>query len=658
MKKVICFILALLLLALAGCDTVLNQPPQQSAESSGDESEISVPEDTADVFLPEPAEGIWFVSTEEELKGLDLDSFNGVPTICITEDFEFTSDHVIDRPVILYYGAESVRAQQKGILISTRQSGEIKIYSTVASLFEKGVLTVDAPECAVTWESDVLPEKKAVSYYCNALSFNGETLSDLGGKGNATVTDIKIDGFEDGTFSLRGNVITLGYPLVMGDDDVESAALLIQTDGKYDSKTYNLKENHTLTVTDRDGSTRTYLLIPQRLSYGLPVMEINTNLHAPILSKNEYVKGSLTIDGTVYPMQIKGRGNASWNSFPKKSYRIKLDKGESLFGLPQNRDWVLTGNYADKSLIRNAIAHDIAASLDGLDFTSTHVSVNLYLNGKYMGVYTFADKIEEGAGRLDFTDLPDDEPNTFGGLDIGFLIEIGWDFDGENDYNKDYFDSQKVLRIYVKEPKSDRANTPEFTYTKQYILAMEHAIIMNDGWEDFIDLDSWVDWFIATELTFNMESAYYRSCYMWKRDGGKLMMGPVWDFDMAFGNHLGDLYDYNGFCTTESTYQYIRINWMNYLIKYDTFNDAVKARWNEKKDELLATALESVDRHSSSLEGSQQQNFKVWNIMTQQIGMGKVNPKEYDTYEKQVQYVRDFINTRFEYLDERINNEF
>ena len=127
---------------------------------------------------------------------------------------------------------------------------------------------------------------------------------------------------------------------------------------------------------------------------------------------------------------------------------------------------------------------------------------------------------------------------------------------------------------------------------------------------------------------------------------------------MAFGNHLGDLYDYNGFCTTESTYQYIRINWMNYLIKYDTFNDAVKARWNEKKDELLATALESVDRHSSSLEGSQQQNFKVWNIMTQQIGMGKVNPKEYDTYEKQVQYVRDFINTRFEYLDERINNEF
>lgn len=657
MKRAVWCLMAVIFLLISGCDTVLNQPPQQSAEVSETESEVSVPEDTADVFLPAPAEGIWFVSTEAEIQQIDFDTFNGTPTVCITEGFEFTAPFIIDRPVILYYGAESAQTQQNGIIISTHQKGEIKIYSTVASLFEKGVLTVDAPECTVVWESDVTPDENDVSYYCNALTFNGKELT-LGGKGKAEISDITIDGFEDSVCKVRGNVITLGYPLVMGDSDVQNAALDIQTDGNIQENTYDLKKTHNVTITDADGNARTYLLIPERLSYGLPVMEINTNLGAPILSKNEYVKGSLTIDGTVYPMQIKGRGNASWNSFPKKSYRIKLDKGASLFGLPQNRDWVLTGNYADKSLIRNAVAHDIAATLDGLDFTSTHVSVNLYLNGKYMGVYTFADKIEEGAGRLDFTDIPDDEPNTFGGLDIGFLIEIGWDFDGENDYNKDYFDSQKVLRIYVKEPKSDRANTPEFTYAKQYILAMEHAIIMNDGWEDFIDLDSWVDWFIATELTFNMESAYYRSCYMWKRDGGKLMMGPVWDFDMAFGNHLGDLYDYDGFCTTESTYQYININWMNYLIKYDTFNDAVKARWNEKKDELLKTALESVDFHSAALEGSQQQNFKTWNIMTQQIGMGKVSPKEYDTYEKQVQYVRDFINARWEYLDERINDEF
>lgn len=657
MKRAVWCMLAVIFLLFAGCDTVLNQPPQQSTDTSEEVSEVSVPEDTADVFLPEPAEGIWFVSTEEELRQIDFNSFDGTPTVCITESFVLTAPFVIDRPVTLYYGAESAQTQQNGIIISTRQKGEIKIYSTVASLFEEGVLTVDAPECAVTWESDVKPEEEHVSYYCNALTFNGKTLT-LGGKGNSAVTDISINGFDDSTCTVRGNLITLGYPLVMGDGDVQNAALNIETDGIIEEQTYDLRERQEITVTDTDGNTRTYLLLPRRLSYGLPVMEINTNLSAPILSKNEYVKGTMYIDGTEYPMQIKGRGNASWNAFPKKSYRIKLDKGASLFGLTQNRDWVLTCNYADKSLIRNAVAHDIAATLDGLDFTSTHVSVNLYLNGKYMGVYTFADKIEEGAGRLDFTDIPDDEPNSFGGLDIGFLIEIGWDFDGENIYNKDYFDSQKVLRIYVKEPESDRANTPEFTYAKQYILAMERAIIMNNGWEEFIDLDSWVDWFIATELTFNMESAYYRSCYMWKRDGGKLMMGPVWDFDMAFGNHLGDLYNYNGFCTTESTYQYINENWMNYLIKYDTFNDAVKARWNEKKDELLKVALESADRHAASLEGSQQQNFKVWNILTQQIGMGKVNPKEYDTYEKQVQYVRDFINSRWEYLDERINREF
>ena len=315
---------------------------------------------------------------------------------------------------------------------------------------------------------------------------------------------------------------------------------------------------------------------------------------------------------------------------------------------------MLTSNYADKSLIRNCVAHDIAAALDGLDYTSTHFLVNLYLNGEYLGVYTFADKIEEGNGRLDFTAQAGDEPNSFGGLDIGFLCEIGWDFDGENVYNKDYFDAEKVVRIYVKEPESDRANTPEFTYAKQYILAAERALAAGTGWQDLIDLDSWVDWFIVTELTFNTESAFYRSCYLWKRAGGKLMLGPVWDFDMAFGNHYGDIRGYDGWCTTESTYSYISENWMNDLIKTPEFSTALKARWNEVKHDLRTTALGAIDRYEAQLAGSAEQNFARWNIMPYQIGAGSVNAAVYNTHEKQVQYLRDFIAQRWDYMDARI----
>ncbi len=384
----------------------------------------------------------------------------------------------------------------------------------------------------------------------------------------------------------------------------------------------------------------------------LPVMEIVTQNNEPIVEKNTYIRGVLTIDGISYSMKIRGRGNASWNHFPKKSYRIKLNEGASLFGLPENRDWVLASNYADKSLIRNCVAHTIAASLSGLEYTPTHFPVNLYLNGQYLGVYTFADKIEEGNGRLELGNMTVTEENG----DVGFLLEIGWDFDEENVYNRDYFDTEKAYRIFVKEPEIREANSPEFLCLKNYIISMENAIISNDGWENYIDVDSWIDWLIVNELTFNTESSFYRSCYMWRPSGGKLKLGPVWDFDMAFGNHYGDLAGYDGWCTTESTYQFISENWMNYLMRYPAFTNRLTVRWNEVKETLLTTALEAVERYAVMLDGDQQRNFEVWDIMGSSVGMGSVDPYLYNTYDKQVQYLRDFIKTRWSYMDTRLNS--
>ncbi len=464
--------------------------------------------------------------------------------------------------------------------------------------------------------------------------------------------------YEDISFELDGDTIKFGYPLIVPDSDVHAATLRFITDGVIEDRTYDLKETHEITLTLDDGTSKTYTLEPYRLSYSLPVMQIYTDDGAAITSKTEYVHGTLYIDGEAYEMKIRGRGNASWSQFPKKSYRIKLDSGSSLFGLPKNRDWVLTSNYADKTLIRNQVAHRIAASLDGLEFTSTHISVNLYLNGEYLGVYTFADKIEEGAGRLDFSPKDGDIPSGYGSMDIGFICEVGWDYDSENIYNKDYFDAEEVIRIYVKEPKIEYANSPEFNYVKGYLLAMEDAILNGGNWQDYIDIDSWVDWFIVTELTFNTESVFYRSCYFWKREGGKLMLGPVWDFDMAFGNHQIDIKNYDGFCTTETEYEYISENWLKFLFEYEEFREAVKTRWNEVKDSLLVVALTSVDECSAALSGSVEQNFKRWNIMSSQIGMGAVSPYVYNTYEKQVEYLRDFISQRWTYMDERINREF
>lgn len=616
------------------------------------------PETTAD-----PLAHALRADSEAALRAIAADSSAEGP-ICITFPFVPTREIVIDRPVTLHYLPETVPDTSCGILISTRKMGEIVIHTAAADLLSSGYLTIDAPFCTLVWQGS-LPSPEDAALYCNVAAFNGNSdYSPLGGTGDIRVEGISFARADTGglwadcRFAVRGNVLSFGYPLTAWDADLENATLYFTTNGTAPARTYDLRTTHEVTLTDGLGGTRTYLLCPYRISGGIPVMQICTDENAPILNKTDYVHGVMYIDGEAYPMKIRGRGNASWTTFPKKSYRIKLDAGAPLFGLPKNRDWVLVSNYADKSLIRNCVAHRIAATLTGMEYTSTHFPVNLYLNGEYLGVYTFADKIEEGRGRLDFSPKEGDTPSSFGGLDIGFLIEIGWDFDGENVYNKDFFNADLLKRVYVKEPKSDRANTPEFLYAKNYILAAEQAIVNDDGWENLIDLDSFVDWFILTELTFNTESAFYRSCYLWKREGGRLMMGPVWDFDMAFGNHYGDIRGYDGWCTTESTYQYISENWMNHLITYPAFTDALYARWNEVGAGLLDTALAAIDDYEAQVAEAQVQNFRRWNIMLYQIGAGSVHAGIYNTHAKQVQYLRDFINTRWAYMDARIRADY
>jgi len=640
---------------------------QPDSESTDVESESETEPQPTVVAPSEDTPGVYFADSFEELRDISVSdeflSYEERAVICITDAFVFEESITIDRDVDIVYLPTTCAGGYPLNIKCRGEVGELKVSSADEMLIEGGLLTFDAPYSSLVVIGDTLPSDSAVELYCNVANYNGrEVNKTYGGRGKESVAGVKLlnsstgAAYEGVSLSYVGNLAVIQFPLVVRESDVKSAKIkFMSTDGtETDYISMDLTTASKITVPDSDGNTRTYMITSERLTYDLPVMEIHTDSSQQIVEKNTYVHGTLTIDGVSYSMKIRGRGNASWNYFPKKSYRIKLDKGASLFGLEQNRDWVLSSNYADKTMIRNCVAHSIAASLSGLEYTPTHFPVNLYLNGEYIGVYTFADKIEDGNGRIDLggTVMAD-----AGDEGIGFLLEIGWDFDEENVYNRDYFDTDIVVRIFIKEPEIPQANTSELWYIKQYILNMESAIVNNSGWENYIDVDSWIDWFIVNELTFNTESSFYRSCFMWRDAGGKLRLGPVWDFDMAFGNHYGDLPEYDGWCTTESTYTFISENWMNYLMTYDDFTTRLVDRWNEVKDGLLETALGAVDKYSDMLDGSQQQNFKVWNIMGVGIGMGSVSPYKYNTYEKQVQYLRDFINTRWNYIDDRLNSD-
>jgi hypothetical protein len=132
-------------------------------------------------------------------------------------------------------------------------------------------------------------------------------------------------------------------------------------------------------------------------------------------------------------------------------------------------------------------------------------------------------------------------------------------------------------------------------------------------------------------------------------------MGPVWDFDMAFGNHRGDIWNYDGWATAEATYDFVNDTWATYLIKDEAFMERVKARWIEKRDVLMETAFEAIDDYSGKVYKSQIENFKIWNIMHKQTGEGNVDYSKYNTYELQVQYIKEFLTARATWIDNELS---
>ncbi len=671
MKKLQLISAGLVLSTLLSCAPYTSIP--SPSETTSGETAALMEEDSPTSTHPsiplitapeEGTPGAFFIDSYTALAALPDDeeflTYPDRPILCITASFSMEEPVYLDRAAdLIYLPTECV--WEYPLTVRGGACSFLRVTTECTSFLRLGQLLIDAPYASLEVISTSLPMRDELFLYCNVAAYNGlEKDAPWGGVGSETLTGVTLlnsktkTPYEGVFLSVTGSLAEISFPLIVSEKDCTEASLIFTTSGgsKVSYDKIDLTGENIVTVLDAEDNERVYRLTGQRLSYHLPVMEIHTEGGEPIVEKNTYLHGTLTLDGVSYSMRIRGRGNASWMYFPKKAYRIKLDDKASLFSLPANKDWVLASNYPDKTMIRNCVAHTVAASLSGLEYTSTHFPVNLYLNGEYLGVYTFADKIEDGNGRLDLGNLTLSDKDT----DIGFLVEIGWDFDKENIYNQDYFDAEKVLRIFVKEPEIPRANTPEFLYLKYYILNAEKAIIQNDGWENYIDVDSWVDWLIVNELTFNTESSFYRSCYLWRPEGGKLHLGPVWDFDMAFGNHAGDLPGYDGWCTTETTYEHIYNNWMTILMGYPAFTDRLVERWNEVKDSLLATALDAVDKYSAMLDGSQQQNYLVWNNLKTYVGMASVNPYVYDTYDKQVDYLRDFITSRWRYIDTRLNS--
>lgn len=399
------------------------------------------------------------------------------------------------------------------------------------------------------------------------------------------------------------------------------------------------------TVT-KDGAVKTFTVTVSNFT-GLPVFTITTS--GPVISKDDYVTGTLNINTMgLYdqevksiPLQMKGRGNSTWD-MPKKPYRLKFDTKTKMLGLSSAKNWVLLANYADKTLMRNLLAFGLAQGAKS-DFAPHGIPVEVILNGDHVGNYTLTEQVEINAARVNITELKATDVSATA-VTGGYLIELD-----QRNGEIVHWVTDKNLPMNLRSPEVP--NDQQLAYIKTYIQDTENAIFSADfadpvkGYAKYINVDSFISWFFVNEVFKNQDAQNFSSIFYYKDRGGKLGMGPAWDFDLAAGNvDYSDAVKPEGWWVKDG-------RWMSRLFEDPAFAAKVKAKWSELKAGPLPAMLDNLDKTQASFEFSQRKNFNRWNILNTYVWP---NPVVLGTYPKEVAHVKDWLTKRIAWLDANI----
>ncbi len=424
-------------------------------------------------------------------------------------------------------------------------------------------------------------------------------------------------------------------------------------------------------------------------SSNLPIIVINTNgqtipddhkitADMGIIYNGEGVRNYLTDPLNNYngKIGIEIRGSSS-QMFPKKQYAVETrdslgeDLKVSLIGFPEESDWVLYAPYNDKSLLRDVIAYKLMNEMGR--YASRSKFCEVVLNNQYIGVYVLFEKIKRDPNRVNIKKL---EPadSTGDALTGGYIIKIdkpdGEGNDGWTSPIPPHNNAWQRIEYQYHYPKPEDITTVQKNYIKDFIFDFEAAMYGANfadtllGYQHFIDVDSYVDYFICNETLKNVDS-YRLSAFMYKdreSRNPKMFMGPVWDYNISMGN--GDYYDVavtSGymFQTFETDYEFLNEEiwvmpfWWRKLIHHQPFADKVHARWNELKNTVFNTnhVFHYMDSLVTYLNESQIRNFEHWPI----LGI-YVWPNAYvgQTYNDEINYLKQWLTNRFNWLNQNM----
>lgn len=399
-------------------------------------------------------------------------------------------------------------------------------------------------------------------------------------------------------------------------------------------------------------------LMAQTSSYtqltDLPTIYINTENGQSITSKDTYIYSTMIyVDGDSVAqydsLRIRGRGNSSWNNMPKKAYRIKFNDKEKFLGkgYANAKSWTLLANCTDKSMLRNALTRDLGNFIS-MKNTPAAKFVDLYLNGTYQGTYQISDQVEVKAHRVNITEQDEALTDT-SNITGGYLLEV----DGFADTSEKYFyTGTKHIYVRIHYPDEDYLQSSQTSYISNYVSNFEKALFSSDfddadnGYRPFVDSVSLINWYLATEMSANVDGFF--STYFYKdQNDPHLYFGPLWDYDIAYNNcsRTGDITNSLMIDAGYGT-NFTKV-WMLQMWKDKWFAGRVNTRWKEIVASGLQTYLNSkIDSLAAVVATSEVENYKKWSISTKYYNELVLH----SSYQDYITDLHTFIDNHIPYL--------
>ena len=373
-----------------------------------------------------------------------------------------------------------------------------------------------------------------------------------------------------------------------------------------------------------------------------------------------------------YYAGIEVRGSSS-QMFLKKSYGLETwDSLEnpvdtSLLGMPAESDWILNANFTDKTLLRNTMAYQEWMDLG--HYATRYRHVELFLNNRYKGVYIFSEKIKRDKHRVDIAKLTP-SMNSGDSLTGGYIFKIdkptgtggaGW----ASNFPPPVNPIGQYIWFQYEYPKFDEITLSQKGYIQEFVNTFESTLTgpwfadTATGFRRYAVEATFYDYFIVNEFSKNVDG-YRLSTFLNKeRDskGGKIRMGPVWDYDLAWHNADycgGDSYEgwaYQFPCA----YDYWQIPfWWQRLLEDTLYANNLNCRWQEIRGSFLSNEAVNawIDSMAVVLDAGQQRNFTVWPILGIYVWP---NPYPYPTtYAGEIASMKTWIAHRLDWLDENM----